>query len=67
MIVAARSPVPSTTHASVLGRKKTDDRLSNGSPAIHGHQTTGILKMFLTKANNGFVVQSMNFARRISW
>jgi hypothetical protein len=29
MIVATRSPVPSTTHASILGRKKMDDRLIN--------------------------------------
>src|SRR5512139_1060790 len=56
MIVAARSPVPSTTHASTLGRKKMDDRLINGSPAIHGHQTMGILKMFLTKSTKGFMV-----------
>ena len=48
MIVAARSPVPSTPHASVLGRKKMDDRLISGRPPIHGHQTMGILKMFLT-------------------
>jgi hypothetical protein len=67
MIVAARSPVPSTTHASILGRKKMDDRLTNGSPAIHGHQTMGILKMFLRKSTKGFMVQSMNFVYRISW
>ena len=38
-----------------------DDRLINGSPAIHGHQTMGILKMFLRKSTKGFMVQNMNF------
>ena len=44
-----------------------DDRLINGSPAIHGHQTMGVLNMFLMKSNKGLMVQSMNFVCRISW
>jgi len=55
MIVAARSPVPSTTHGSTLGRKKIEDRLIIGSPAIHGHQIMGILKLFLRKSTRGFM------------
>lgn len=55
MTVAARSPAPSTTHASTLGRKKIEDRLIIGSPAIHGHQIMGILNMFLRKSTKGFI------------
>ena len=66
MIVAARRPVPSTTPASVLGRKKMDERLINGSPAIHGHQTMGVLNMFLTKSIKGFIVKRMNFMGSVS-
>jgi hypothetical protein len=59
MIVAARSPVPSTTHASTLGRKKMEDRLIIGSPAIHGHQIMGVLNMFLRKSTRGFMTWGM--------
>jgi len=55
MIVAARRPVPSTTHASTLGRKKIEDRFIMGSPAIHGHQIMGVLNMFLRKSTRAFM------------
>ena len=57
MIVAARSPVPSTTEASIRGRKKMDARLIDGSPAIHGHQPQGTLNIFLIKSNKAFKLE----------
>jgi hypothetical protein len=64
MIVAARRPVPSTTHASVLGRKKMEDRLINGRPAIQGHEAIGILKMFLRKSTKAFIIRCCGDSRK---